>query len=60
MCLGHARVTMRKLAIAAERLALNVSSDNQEPVIPSEGAKRRSRGIAVVLAEWLSMGTAAL
>jgi hypothetical protein len=39
---------MRKLAIAAERLALNVSSDNQEPVIPSEGAKRRSRGIAVV------------
>jgi len=39
---------MRKLAIAAERLALNVSSDNQEPVISSEGAKRRGRGIAVV------------
>src|SRR5213075_1778723 len=31
-----------------------------QPVIPSEGAKRRSRGIAVVLAEWLSIGTAAI
>src|SRR5436190_16017580 len=30
------------------------------PVIPSEGAKRRSRGIAVVLAERLSVGTPAI
>src|SRR6478735_3098367 len=29
-------------------------------VIPSEGAKRRSRGIAIVLAERLSIGTAAI
>ena len=29
-------------------------------VIPSEGAKRRSRGIAVILAEWLSIGTTAI
>src|SRR5207344_2312976 len=31
-----------------------------EAVIPSQGAKRRSRGIAVVLAEWACIWTAAI
>ena len=34
--------------------------DEALPVIPSEGAKRRSRGIAVVRVEWLSIGTVAI
>ena len=45
---------------AIPRLAALARNDNLAPVIPSEGAKRRSRGIAVVLAEWLSIGTAAI
>src|SRR4051812_32676354 len=44
---------------AIPRLAALARNDTS-PVIPSEGAKRRSRGIAIVLAEWLSSGMAAL